>query len=139
MEVISKAEGEQGVRWTSAGGADFEVAWADNLDFERGTKIILKLRKDSIQFSREQEVEKIIRKYSVFNKFPIKLNGQVLNNLQAIWYRDKREVTEEEHERFYESLVDSKIPYKYKLHYSTEVPLAIRAIFYIAPSHSEKM
>ena len=84
-------------------------------------------------------MEKIIRKYSVFNKFPIKLNGNLLNNLQAIWYRDKREVTEEEHERFYESLVDSKIPYKYKLHYSTEVPLAIRAIFYIGPTHSEKM
>lgn len=40
---------------------------------------------------------------------------------------------------FYEHLVNSKIPYKYKLHYSTDVPLAIKAIFYIGSSHSEKM
>jgi TNF receptor-associated protein 1 len=30
------------------------------------------------------------------------LNGQVLNNLQAIWFRDKREVTTDEYERFFE-------------------------------------
>jgi len=40
---------------------------------------------------------------------------------------------------FYENLADTKIPYKYKLHYSTDVPLAIKAIFYIPSNHSEKM
>ena len=42
------------------------------------------------------------------------------------------------YERFYEQLADTKIPYKYKLHYSTEVPLEIRAIFYIPATHAEK-
>jgi HSP90 family molecular chaperone len=97
------------------------------------------LRKDCIQFSRESEIEKIIKKYSIFNKYPIKLNGSTLNNLQAIWYKDKRDVTNEEYEMFYENLADTKIPYKYKLHYSTDVPLAIKAIFYIPSNHSEKM
>ena len=75
----------------------------------------------------------------MFNKYPIKLNGSLVNNLQAIWYRDKREVTLDEYERFYEQLADTKIPYKYKLHYSTEVPLEIRALFYIPTTHNEKM
>ena len=64
-----------------------------NLDFERGTKIVLKLRKDSLQFAKEVEVAKIIKKYSLFNKFPIRLNNQLVNNLEAIWYKEKREVT----------------------------------------------
>jgi len=38
---------------------------------------------------------------------------------------------------FYERLADTKVPYRFKLHYSTEVPLAIRAIFYIPSSHVE--
>lgn len=59
--------------------------------------------------------------------------------MQAIWYRDKREVTEDEYERFFEHLANTKIPYKFKLHYSTDVPLAIKALFYIPSSHSEKM
>jgi HSP90 family molecular chaperone len=111
----------------------------DNLDFQRGTKIILKLKPESREFSRESEVEKILRKYSLFITYPIKLNGQLINNLQAIWYRDKREVTEDEYERFFEHLANTKIPYKFKLHYSTDVPLTIKALFYIPASHSERM
>jgi TNF receptor-associated protein 1 len=44
-------------------------------------------------------------------------------------------VTEDEYERFYEQLANTKIPYKYKLHYSTDVPLAIKALLYV-PSHT---
>lgn len=63
----------------------------------------------------------------------------MLNNLSAIWYRDKREVTLDEYERFFEHLANTKIPYKFMLHYSTDVPLAIKAILYIPSSHNEKM
>ncbi len=63
----------------------------------------------------------------------------MLNNLQAIWYRDKREVTLDEYERFYEDLTNSKVPYKYMLHYSTDVPLSIKAVLYIPSMHQEKM
>lgn len=100
---------------------------------------MIRLNKDSMEFCREQEVEKIIRKYSIFNKFPIKLNGNLVNNLQAIWYRDKREVTQDEYEMFYEHLANTKIPFKYKLHYSADVPLAIKAVFFVPSSHNEKM
>jgi len=84
-------------------------------------------------------VEKIIKKYSQFNKYPIALNGQNMSNLQAIWYKDKKEVTIDQYEMFYEQLAETKIPYKYCLHYSTDVPLAIKAILYMPSSHSEKM
>ena len=92
-----------------------------------------------MDFCKTSEVEKIIKKYSIFNKYPITLNGNNLSNLTAIWYRDKREVTLDEYEMFYEQLAETKIPYKYMLHYGTDVPLAIKAIFYLPSSHSEKM
>ena len=138
VEVLSKTEGEEGVRWVSDGSGDYEISSVQNLDFERGTKIVLRLENSAIQFCREKEVEKIIKKYSVYNKYPIKLNGNLVNNLQAIWYKDKREVTQDEYEMFYENLANTKIPYKYRLHYSTDVPLAIKALFYIPNSHAEK-
>ena len=62
-----------------------------------------------------------------------------MNNLQAIWYRDKKEVSEDEYERFFEHLANTKIPYKFKLHYSTDVPLSIKAVLYVPSSHSERM
>ena len=47
------------MRWSSAGLGDYELGTVDSLDFNRGTKIVMRLRKDSIQFAREQEIEKI--------------------------------------------------------------------------------
>jgi TNF receptor-associated protein 1 len=114
------------------------VSDADNLGFQRGTKINLKLRADCREFSTESEIDKIIKKFSQFISYPIKLNGQTLNNLQAIWYRDKREVTVDEYERFFEQIANTKVPFKYLLHYSTDVPLAIKAIFYVPSNHNER-
>ena len=45
------------------------------MDFERGTKIILKLLPESREFSQDTLVEKIIKKFSQFISYPIKLNG----------------------------------------------------------------
>ena len=100
--------------------------------------IQLSMQADCREFSSESEVEKIIKKFSQFISYPIKLNGQVLNNLQAIWTRDKREVTSDEYERFYEQIAVTKVAYKYLLHYSTDVPLAIKALIYIPSTHNEK-
>lgn len=96
------------------------------------------MRADAREFATEGEVEKIIKKFSQFISFPIKLNGQVLNNLQAIWYRDKREVTSDEYERFFEQIANTKVPYKYLLHYSTDVPLSIKALLYVPSTHQER-
>lgn len=99
---------------------------------------MLKLLPESREFSQENLVEKIIKKFSQFIAYPIKLNGQTLNSLGAIWYREKREVTADEYERFYETLSNTKVPFKYMLHYSTDVPLAIKSVLYVPSNHSEK-
>jgi TNF receptor-associated protein 1 len=138
VEVITKMPGEVGVRWVSDGSGSYEVADAADISFERGTKITLKLLPESREFCQESTVEKIIKKFSQFISYPIKLNGAICNSLGAIWYREKRDVTVDEYERFFESLANSKIPYKYMLHYSTDVPLAIKALVYIPSTHNEK-
>jgi len=47
-------------------------------------------------------------------------------------------VTTDEYEKFFESIANTKVPYKYLLHYSTDVPLAIKALLYFPSTHSEK-
>jgi len=138
VTVLTKQHGKKGVRWVSDGCGQYEVADADNLDFDRGTRITLKLLPESREFSTDGLVEKTIKKFSQFIAYPIKLNGQVINSLGAIWYRPKREVTIDEYERFYENLANTKIPYKYMLHYSTDVPLTIKSLLYVPATHNER-
>ena len=45
--MLTKADGMNGISWVSDGSGEFVVSDAANLDFERGTKIIIKLRADS--------------------------------------------------------------------------------------------
>lgn len=139
VEVLSRSAGADiGTRWVSDGCGTYEVSDVANLDFERGTRITLKLLPESREFSQDPIVEKIIKKFSQFISYPIKLNGAVVNSLGAIWAREKREVSADEYERFFEQIANTKIPYKYMLHYSTDVPLSIKAILYVPSTHNEK-
>ena len=139
VEVYSKSsKSEKGTRWVSDGCGTYEVSDVDNLDFARGTRITLKLLPESREFSQDPVIEKIIKKFSQFIAYPIKLNGAQINSLGAIWSREKREVTMDEYERFYEQLASTKIPYKYMLHYSTDVPISIKSILYVPSTHKER-
>lgn len=139
VEVYSKSsKSEKGTRWVSDGCGTYEVSDVDNLDFARGTRITLKLLPESREFSQDPVIEKIIKKFSQFIAYPIKLNGAQINSLGAIWSREKREVTIDEYERFYEQLASTKIPYKYMLHYSTDVPISIKSILYVPSTHKER-
>lgn len=139
VEVFSKsAASDKGTRWVSDGCGTYEVSDVENLDFKRGTRITLKLLPESREFSQDAMVEKIIKKFSQFISYPIKLNGAVINSLGAIWSREKRDVTADEYERFFEQMANTKIPYKYMLHYSTDVPISIKSILYVPSTHNER-
>lgn len=75
VQVFTKQANSQGVRWVSDGCGSYEISDADNLDFERGTRIVLKLLPESREFSTDGLVEKTIKKFSQFIAYPIKLNG----------------------------------------------------------------
>lgn len=82
VEVFSKTDGSsQGMRWVSDGSGEFEVSLVDNIGFERGTKIILKLKPECREFSKDSLVEQTIKRHSLFITYPIKLNGQQINSL----------------------------------------------------------
>lgn len=140
VEVISKTQNSnKGHLWTSDGNGEFTISDVENCDFPRGTKVIIHLKADCRDFVKPTELQKIIKKHSNFISYSIKLNGEVVNSLQAIWYREKKDVTEDEYQKFFEALCNNtKLPYKYLLHFSSDVPLEIRALLYFPSSSFEK-
>jgi HSP90 family molecular chaperone len=89
---LSKSDvSQKGVKWVSDGSGEYEVSSADNIGFNRGTKITLKLKPECREFTRELEIEKILKKYSLFITYPIKLNGKlsIVFKLYGIEIREK--------------------------------------------------
>lgn len=98
VEVISKPIGQQeAYSWVSDGSGTFNISKVDNPDFERGTKIIINLKADCSKFCDKSEIKKIIQRYSNFINFPIAINGEQFNLIQAIWSRSKSEIKDEEY------------------------------------------
>lgn len=80
----------------------------------------------------------MVQRYSNFINYPIFINGESANLVKAVWSKSKKEVTEEEYVKFWEYFSNQKVAYKYKLHYSTDVPLSLKALLYIPNMHTEK-
>jgi TNF receptor-associated protein 1 len=139
VEVISKPQDSpRAYHWVSDGNGEFQISDVENPDFKRGTKVIIHLKSECRDFCRPTEIQKIIKKYSNFISYTIKLNGEVTNNLQAIWYREKKDVTADDYQKFYEMIANTKMNYRYLLHFSSDVPLDIKALLYIPTSSMER-
>ncbi len=95
------------------------------------------MRKDHYNFTDPTHIKHIINKYSNFINFPITINGEGVNLVKAIWAREKKEITEEEYQKFYEFMFGGDA-YKYKMHIQSDVPLTIKALFYVPKTHEEK-
>lgn len=139
VEVFSRHAGEQtnlSHYWTSDGSGEYELAEATGVP--RGTKVILHLREDAKNFLEDIAVETIVKKYSNFVGFPIYLNGKKINTMAAIWTKSASDVSESEHQEFYRYLSGAWDDPLMHLQFATDVPLSIKALFYVPKTHSEK-
>merc|ERR1711877_70541 len=75
VTVISKnVEDDSQWRWESDAGGTFTIVEDDGEQLNRGTKIILSLKSDNLEFSEEKKIKDLIKKHSEFISFPIELN-----------------------------------------------------------------
>ena len=137
VTVYTRKQGEETAHcWTSTGDGSYEISEASGV--APGTKIVLKLKEDESSFSRRFSIEQNIRKYSNFVGFPIYVDGDRVNTVEALWTKSKNEVSADEHKEFYQYVAQSFDEPRYNLHFNTDAPIAINAIFYVPQTHVEK-
>ena len=127
-----KSEGHE---WRSDGTGSFTITEMPGL--RRGTKIIVELKDDAKEYVEKWKIESIIKQYSAFVSFPIKLAGEVVNTVQALWTRNKNEIKEEEYVEFYKFIGTAASEPMYRLHFSADAPLAINALLFVPAENFE--
>ncbi|MBO0366510.1 MULTISPECIES: molecular chaperone HtpG [Pseudomonas] len=121
VDVYSRRAGQpaaEGVHWSSKGEGEFEVATIDKP--QRGTRIVLHLKKEEQEFADGWRLRNVVKKYSDHIALPIQLpkeqaeaaegeaapaqEWETVNRASALWTRSRTEVKDEEYQEFYKHI-----------------------------------
>ena len=157
VTLITRAAGsESATKWESSGDGSYTIEAVDKKT--RGTTILLKLKKeekDEADFTEEWTLRGIVKKHSDFVAYPIVMDvektepvldkdgkpekdktekvirEETLNSMKAIWTRNKKEVTDEEYNEFYNHISHDWNPPLTHLHLKLEGATEYSALLYL--------
>ena len=114
LKVVTRKAGENKLWiWKSDGESNFTIEESDDLDqlnSNRGTKIILTITKENKEFLDKIRIEETIRKYSDHISIPIFVQNsgdkeeekpEAINSALALWTRPKNKITKDQYKEFY--------------------------------------
>ncbi len=131
VSVLSKSYDNEAYLWESSGSEGYIITKSnkDNI----GTSITLYLKKDKEydKYLEDHEIEKLVKKYSDYISYPIKLNDKVLNSMIPLWNKNKSKVTEEEYNNFYMDKFNDYNSFFRVIHYKVEGLYSYKAILFI--------
>ncbi len=158
VTVISKKYGsDEAWMWQSSGADGYTITQCEK--DAAGTQVIMHLKADTedenySRFLQEHELRSLVRKYSDYIRYPIRMDvtktrvkeetkdsdkpeyetyteNETLNSMVPLWQRAKKDVTEEEYNRFYqEKFFDYENPLA-TIHLSIEGNITYKALLYI--------
>jgi molecular chaperone HtpG len=137
VQSRSYLKGEAGHQWASDGAGSYTLSPCKGI--HRGTKIIIQLKEDAREYGDAATIKRIIKQYSSFVPFPIKVGGEVVNTVQALWARGAKEITAAEYNDFYKFIGNAVDDPTYRLHFTADAPLAIKALLYTPKENFENL
>ncbi len=124
------------VVWSSEGAGSFTLRSADP-GLPRGTTVTLDLRDDAAEFANADTIKNLIRRFSNFVPFPIRVNGEQVNTVQPLWAKPKSEIGENEMKEFYRFIANAFDDPMYSFHFNADAPLAIRSLLFVPGQNME--
>lgn len=123
------------IEWVSDGMGTYTIAEIDD-ELPRGTAITVHLKEDGKEFAETHRITSTIKKHSNFISFPIMVDGEKVNTVQALWRENKFSITPEQYNEFYKFLTyDHEEPLD-TLHMSVDAPVQFSALAFV-PQRSQ--
>ncbi len=141
VDVITRSHqpDAEAVKWSANGGTSYTLESAEKE--ERGTEIVIHLKEDENEFTREFTIKDIIRRHSDYVAFPIYVGDdeEPTNKQQAIWRRDPKEVEQDEYDNFYKMMTMDFNGAYHHIHMRADVPMQFYTLLFIPSSAQPNM
>jgi molecular chaperone HtpG len=138
IDTLSYTDGAEAVRWESGGDADYSMEASSRK--ERGTRVTLKLDKDSQEFLDPWKLKDIITKYFQFLQYEIwfkelpekdgKKDEKPLNDTSPLWLKNPRDCTDDEYKKFYHKVFTDFNDPLFWIHINMDYPFRLKGIIY---------
>ena len=131
LETLSAEPDATPVHFSSEGGGSYTLSAGSRTT--PGTTVTLYLNDEESEYLQDWRLESIIKQYSNYVKWPVRLGGKQVNRSTALWSRRPSEVTEDEYKDFYKELSGGFVEDEplTRLHLSLDAPYQFQAILYI--------
>ena len=103
--VVTRRAGEdKAIRWESDGAGEYSLD--ETTREQAGTTVTLQLKpaneeEDLADFTDPQVLRRVVKTYSDFVRYPVRLGGDTLNSMKALWRKQQSEVPEADYTQFY--------------------------------------
>jgi molecular chaperone HtpG len=128
IDTLSWRDGSEAVRWKCDGSPAFELDSSDRT--EKGTSITLTVSEEEAEFLEPARIKQLVKTYCDYMPVPIELDGEVINQQNAIWRKSPRDLTSEEYLEFYRYLYPYQDEPLLWVHLNTDYPFLVNGILY---------
>ncbi len=137
IHINTKAyvKGSKGLLWKSKAGENYTIQ--DKGKKTRGTRIELLFKEDEKEFLEKSRIQGVINQHSKFVPFPIYLEGEKIESVEAIWTQPRTTLKEKDYHEFYRFFQNANEDPDAYLHLSSDAPVQFNAIFYVPKANTE--
>jgi molecular chaperone HtpG len=121
--------------WKSEGESGYSIEETDRKG--RGTRIELLLKKEDKEFLESRRIKDIILKHSKFVPFPIYVDGEKMDRMEAIWTQPKSKLKEKDYIDFFRYSENTQEEPETFLHLSSDAPVQFTALLYVPKTSLE--
>lgn len=143
IDTLSYIEGAEAVRWSSTGGAEYEMEGSGKTT--RGTEITINIGKDSKEFLDEYKIKQVLYKYCSFMPYEIYLvnadmkdrdntkppkKEEPINDIRPLWLKNPSDCTDENYKEFYHKVFTDFNDPLFWIHINMDYPFRLKGILF---------
>lgn len=135
IDSLSYTEGAKPAYWECDGSTEFLMK--EGKRKEIGTTITLYFSEDAEEYANADKIREILLRYSNFLPVPIMFEDKQVNQLEALWNRSPKDVTDEEYIKFYQDVFGDYREPVFWIHLNVDFPFNLKGILYFPKLRNE--